>query len=558
MKSTPYLMLPLAALTVSMLSGCANLGALMGQNQPALSPAAKAAAEMPLEKDPVVNTQDTYLALVRQMQSKSLWYASIAHLDALDKQWGASSDSRLMRADALRQVGQFDDAAPIYQSLLGGAKDGAARYGLGRVAAEQGDFPKAAQQMELARMANPVDPRLLTDLGYAYLRARNLNAARLPLMQAAQLNPEDAQANVNLSLLMMVSGQSEQAEEFMRQRKLDAETRQAVKEQASQWLQGAKQAAAEPAPQATGRVINVSRSEAEQPRAAVAKTVAPAAIAEPEQEALSVKKSAPESEVAQAPVLAEARPHLPAAMPVTAIAALPAVQVVMPQSVNRASGGGQWMVSGNSFDAARPRHPGQTASSLPQTYAYAIPAPVPVAVEVSAAPVAAVARSLPTTSARHQEMSLSTPAAPRQQAQAPVPVAKPEPAAAVVPLAAETVEPKVAAPIGQAIAITQEHSAPSAPVRAVPAQRAEPGSQLPAPRQPTGPARSLQEGSVVMAAASPVTVRQVGSTGNKQMVQAMLPRGASANGLFFETPDEAASSKPTSATKAAPSERVWP
>ncbi|MDR0216237.1 MAG: tetratricopeptide repeat protein [Comamonas sp.] len=555
MKNTPYLMLPLAALTVSMLSGCANLGALMGQNQPALSPAAKAAAEMPLEKDPVVNTQDTYLALVRQMQSKSLWYASIAHLDALDKQWGASSDSRLMRADALRQVGQFDDAAPIYQSLLGGAKDGAARYGLGRVAAEQGDFPKAAQQMELARMANPVDPRLLTDLGYAYLRARNLNAARLPLMQAAQLNPEDAQANVNLSLLMMVSGQSEQAEEFMHQRKLDAETRQAVKEQASQWLQGAKQAAAEPAPQATGKVINVSRSEAAQPRAAVAKTVAPAAIAEPEQEALSVKKSAPESEVAQAPVLAEARLHLPAAMPVTAIAALPAAQVVMPQSVNRASGGGQWMVSGSSFDAVRPRHPGQTVSSLPQTYAYAIPAPVPVAAEVSAAPVAAVARSLPTTSARHQEMSLSTPAAPQQQAQAPVSVAKPEPAAAVVPLAAETAEPKVAAPIGQAIAITQEHSAP---VRAVPAQRAEPGSQPPAPRQPTGPARSLQEGSVVMAAASPVTVRQVGSTGNKQMVQAMLPRGASANGLFFETPDEAASSKPTSATKAAPSERVWP
>lgn len=289
MKNTPYLMLPLAALTVSMLSGCANLGALMGQNQPALSPAAKAAAEMPLEKDPVVNTQDTYLALVRQMQSKSLWYASIAHLDALDKQWGASSDSRLMRADALRQVGQLNEAAPIYQSLLGGAKDGAARYGLGRMAAEQGDFAKAAQQMELARMANPVDPRLLTDLGYAYLRARNLNAARLPLMQAAQLNPEDVQANVNLSLLMMVSGQREQAEEFMRQRKLDAETRQAVKEQASQWLQGAKQAAAEPAPQATGKVINLSRPDAERPQAAVAKTAASAAVAEPEQEAPAVK-----------------------------------------------------------------------------------------------------------------------------------------------------------------------------------------------------------------------------------------------------------------------------
>ena len=94
----------------------------------------------------------------------------------------------MLRADALRQVGQLSAAIPIYQGLLGSAKDGAARYGLGRVAAEQGDFRSAAQQMEQARMSNPVDSRLLTDLGYAYLRARDLNAARIPLMQAAQLH----------------------------------------------------------------------------------------------------------------------------------------------------------------------------------------------------------------------------------------------------------------------------------------------------------------------------------------------------------------------------------
>lgn len=566
MKNTPYLMLPLAALTVSMLSGCANLGALMGQNQPALSPAAKAAAEMPLEKDPVVNTQDTYLALVRQMQSKSLWYASIAHLDALDKQWGASSDSRLMRADALRQVGQLNEAAPIYQSLLGSAKDGAARYGLGRMAAEQGDFAKAAQQMELARMANPVDPRLLTDLGYAYLRARNLNAARLPLMQAAQLNPEDVQANVNLSLLMMVSGQREQAEEFMRQRKLDAETRQAVKEQASQWLQGAKQAVAEPVPQATGKVINLSRPDAERPQAAVAKTAAPAAVAEPEQEATAVKKSAPESEVAQAPVLADAQPHLPAVMPVAAIAVRPTAQVAMPQNVERVPGGGQWMVSGNSFDAARPRHPGQAVTSLPQTYAYAAPVsiraeqPAPVAVAALTAPAAAVAvaRSTPSTSVRLQDLDMAMTQSPQAQ-KAPVSAARSEPSSrAAVPPAKDVIEHRPSAPGGKATVVTQEHLAPAVPARSAPEQRAEPVSQPLAPRQPTGPARSLQEGSVVMAVASPAEVRQVGNAGNKQMVQAMLPRSASTAGLFFETPDEAASSKPTAAAKTTASERVWP
>ncbi len=568
MKNHPYLMLPLAALAVSMLSGCSNLGALMGQNQPALSPAAKAAAEMPLEKDPVVNTQDTYLALVRQMQSKSLWYASIAHLDALDKQWGASSDSRLLRADALRQVGQLNAAVPIYQGLLGSAKDGAARYGLGRISAEIGDYSKAAQQMEQARMANPVDPRLLTDLGYAYLRARDLNAARIPLMQAAQLNPEDAQANVNLSLFMMVSGQSAQAEEFMRQRKMDAQTQQAVKEQAAQWLQGAKQAAAEPAPQATGKVVNLSRPEAAQAQAAVVKTVAP--VAAPAQEAVqevpAAKKSVPEPERAQTPVVAVAQTSssepapvqasvqvsVPAAPPAAAAPLpLPAAQPMVAQSAERMPSGGQWMISGISFDSARPRYPGQFASSVSQGYAYAIPAPVQVApVAVAAvAPVQAVSAS-PTAAVPAIER-LNQPLVQKGYAPiAPVSVAKVAPAAVMQEAPAKVQEPKPAAPV-RAMEVTQE-------VPAKPVQRAEPVQQPVAPRQPTGPARSLQDGSVVMAVASPAVVRQVDGSGSKQAVQAMLPRRASSGGLFFETPDEPASSKPAAATKSSSPERVWP
>ena len=588
MKNTPYLMLPLAALAVSVLSGCSNLGALVGQNQPALSPAAKAAAEMPLEKDPVVNTQETYLALVRQMQSKSLWYASIAHLDALDKQWGASSDSRLLRADALRQVGQLNAAVPIYQGLLGSGQDGAARYGLGRVAAELGDFPRAAQQMEQARAANPVDSRLLTDLGYAYLRARDLNAARLPLMQAAQLNPEDAQANVNLSLFMMVSGQGAQAEEFMRQRKLDAQTQQAVKEQANQWLQGAKQAAAEPAPQAaTGKVVNLSRPEAEPPQAAVVKAAAPApaavpaAVTESVQEVPPAKKPVPEPERAQTPVLAAAQPQ--AAVPASPVQPAPtpvmaSVQPMAPQSVERAPSGGQWMVSGSSFDSARPRHPGQFTSSVPQTYAYAAPAPVQIAPAAPAsvavavaepAAVVAVARQVSVMPSPKVDAELNMPVAQKQSTPvAPASVAKvmPPPAAVVaVPAVPQVAEPKLAPPASKAIAVTQEPQRVTAPVQVVPVQRAEPAlppvQQPVVPRQPTGPARSLQEGAVVMAAASPAptatSVRQVGSVGHKQTVQAMLPRNASAGGLFFETPDEAAS-KPVPAAKANTPERMWP
>lgn len=556
-KESRYLMLPLAAATMALLSGCSSLGNLLGPNQPMLSPAAKAAADRPLEKEAVVDTQDTYLSLVKQMQSKSLWYASIAHLDALDKQWGASSDSRLLRADALRQVGQLGAAIPIYQSLLGSAKDGAARYGLGRVAAEQGDFRSAAQQMEQARMSNPVDSRLLTDLGYAYLRAHDLNAARIPLMQAAQLNPEDAQANVNLSLFMMVSGQSAQAEEFMRQRKLDAQTQQLVKEQAGQWLRAASLAAAKPAEAATGKVVNLSRPEVKTAPEAVASSGKSAEAPEPAavQEVPAAKKPAPEPEAAQAPVVVvkapgsvSSRSHVP-----QTLLPLPQAQPMVAQSVERASGGGQWMVSGGSFDAGRPRHPGQGASPLmpaaAQTYAYAPPVPV----QAMDAPVnVAVTASLERISeSKQSEINVD------KAQQAPVSIAKtappPEASVATASQSAKQEMPKPAQPL-----LTEAMPAKVQQTRPATALQAEPAPQPVISRQPVRPTRSVPDAAVVMAAANPVAVRQSGESGGKQAVQAMLPQRAAAGGLFFETPDEDAGSKPAASAKKGAPERAWP
>lgn len=555
-KESRYLMLPLAVATMALLSGCSSMGNLLGQSQPVLSPAAKAAADRPLEKEAVVDTQDTYLSLVKQMQSKSLWYASIAHLDALDKQWGASSDSRLLRADALRQVGQLSAAIPIYQGLLGSAKDGAARYGLGRVAAEQGDFRSAAQQMEQARMSNPVDSRLLTDLGYAYLRARDLNAARIPLMQAAQLNPEDAQVNVNLSLFMMVSGQGAQAEEFMRQRKLDAQTQQLVKEQAGEWLRTASLAAAKPAAAATGKVVNLSRPEVKTAPEAVASSGKSAEVPEPAavQEVPAAKKPVPEPEAAKAPVVVvkaaesvPSRSHVP-----QPLLPLPQNQLVA-RSVERAPSGGQWMVSGGSFDAGRPRHPGQGASQFvpaaPQTYAYAPPAPV----QAIAAPVD-VAASAPLEMI--SESKLPEVAVDKAQ-QAPVSIAKVAPplgaAVATASRSAKQETPKPAQPL-----LTEAMPAKLQQTPPAPASQAEPAVQPVIARQPVRPTRSMPEAAVVMAAAHPAAVRQAGESGGKQAVQAMLPQRAAAGGLFFETPDEDAGSKPAASAKKSAPERAWP
>lgn len=548
-----YMMLPMAVATMAMLSGCSSMSNLLGQSQPVLSPAAKAAADRPLEKEAVVDTQDTYLSLVKQMQSKSLWYASIAHLDALDKQWGASSDSRLLRADALRQVGQLSAAIPIYQGLLGSAKDGAARYGLGRVAAEQGDFRSAALQMEQARMSNPVDSRLLTDLGYAYLRARDLNAARIPLMQAAQLNPEDAQASVNLSLFMMVSGQGAQAEEFMRQRKLDAQTQQLVKEQAGEWLRTASLAAAKPAAAATGKVVNLSRPEVKTAPEAVASSGKSAEVPEPAavQEVPTAKKPAPEPEAAKAPVVvvkaAESVPSRTAPLP------LPQAQPMVARNVERAPSGGQWMVSGGSFDAGRPRHPGQGGSQFvpaaPQTYAYA--PPVPVQARAAPVDVAAFAKLERISESKKSEMAIF------KAQKASISIAKvAPPLEAAVATASQSAKQETLKPAQPLL--TEAMPAKLQQTQPEPASQAEPAVQPVIARQPVRPTRSMPEAAVVMAAANPVAVRQSGESGGKQAVQAMLPQRAAAGGLFFETPDEDAGSKPVASAKKSAPERAWP
>ena len=550
-KESRYLMLPLAAATMALLSGCSSMGNLLGQSQPVLSPAAKAAADRPLEKEAVVDTQDTYLSLVKQMQSKSLWYASIAHLDALDKQWGASSDSRLLRADALRQVGQLSAAIPIYQGLLGSAKEGAARYGLGRVAAEQGDFRSAAQQMEQARMSNPVDSRLLTDLGYAYLRAHDLNAARIPLMQAAQLNPEDAQVNVNLSLFMMVSGQSAQAEEFMRQRKLDAQTQQLVKEQAGEWLRTASLAAAKPAAAATGKVVNLSRPDVKTAPEAVASSGKSAEVPEPAavQEVPAAKKPVPEPEAAKAPVVVvKAAESVP-----SHTAPLPQAQPMVARNVERAPSGGQWMVSGGSFDAGRPRHPGQGASQFvpaaPQAYAYA--PPVPVQARAAPVDVAATAPLERISESKYPEVAIF------KAQQAPVSIATvAPPLEAAVATASQSAKQETSKPAQPLL--TEAMPAKLQQTQPAPASQAEPAVQPVIARQPVRPTRSMPEAAVVMAAAHPVAVRQAGESGGKQAVQAMLPQRAAAGGLFFETPDEDAGSKPAASPKKSAPERAWP
>lgn len=181
-----------------------------------------------------VDTQATYLKLVDQMQKEDLWFASLAHIDALEQRWGVSPESTRTRAEALRQTGQAAPAEAAYKRLLGTPLESAGYRGLGLLAGMRGNYADAVQMLAQAQRRTPTDALLLSDLGYAHLRAGQMEEARLPLMQALQLRPDSTQAQANLALYLEVTDQRDQATALMDANRMSDATRLAVREAARQ------------------------------------------------------------------------------------------------------------------------------------------------------------------------------------------------------------------------------------------------------------------------------------------------------------------------------------
>lgn len=181
-----------------------------------------------------IDTQATYLKLVDQMQQEGLWFASLAHIDALEQRWGISPDSTRARAEALRHAGQPLQSEAAYRKLIGTPLEAAGYRGLGLLAGARGDYPEAVRMLKQAQQRNPTDALLLNDLGYASLRAGFIDDARLPLMQALQLKPDNPQAQANLAMYLEVTQQREQAIALMDANKIPATTRVAIRDAARQ------------------------------------------------------------------------------------------------------------------------------------------------------------------------------------------------------------------------------------------------------------------------------------------------------------------------------------
>jgi Flp pilus assembly protein TadD len=195
--------------------------------------AERAAMAQQANKDPAPDTPGMYLGLIDQMQSQGLYFASLAHIDAYEKQYGVSPDTILLRADALRMTDQPEAAATAYGQLLKTPLATRGYRGLGLIAGAAGDFARAAQELRQAAQLAPTDAVTLSDLGYAKLRDGDVNGARVPLMKAAELDQNNPKIVSNMVLYLLANGDQAQALAVMNQQKFTPDVRAAIRSDAA-------------------------------------------------------------------------------------------------------------------------------------------------------------------------------------------------------------------------------------------------------------------------------------------------------------------------------------
>jgi Flp pilus assembly protein TadD len=225
------------AAAVLLLGACASKDSGYGVSAQTERAALLQAAD---QKQAVPDTPAMYLGLIQRMQTQGLYYASLAHIDAYDKQYGASPDSILLRADALRMTDQPAASAAAYTQLLKTPLAARGYRGLGLLAGAAGDFERAVQALAQASELAPTDASVQSDLAYALLRSGDVVGARVPLMKAAELDQRNPKIVSNLALYLLAAGRAQDAQRLMTQQRLPADIRNDINSDAARVIAAAR------------------------------------------------------------------------------------------------------------------------------------------------------------------------------------------------------------------------------------------------------------------------------------------------------------------------------
>lgn len=166
---------------------------------------------------------DIHLELIRGMLDKGQYYAALAHIQDEQRTLGKHNVRlRLLKADALRQLGRDAKARTLYLSLKGTAMRGQAEHGLGLLYAKQGNLKAAIKSLHEAAADLPTNVDIRNDLGYALLQAGLYSQAMPQLSTAAELAPDQLRSRKNLIILMYLMGNPRAARKLAHRSGLDA------------------------------------------------------------------------------------------------------------------------------------------------------------------------------------------------------------------------------------------------------------------------------------------------------------------------------------------------
>ncbi len=218
--------------------------------------------------------------MLEETQKQGRYFASLAYADSMEKEYGSDPEVRVLRAEALRQTGQLEQAAQTFNSLLNTPVAGRAYQGLGLIAGSQEHFEQAAHYLKQAAQLDPTNAVVQSDLAYAYLRSGQPQGARLALGKAAELAPDNPKILSNMALYLLVSQETQRATFVMQQAGMDEATQQAIAQIAQQIGQELEQLHASQQLQKQQELRMAAAAKNEQARAqAVALSPAPSAAA---------------------------------------------------------------------------------------------------------------------------------------------------------------------------------------------------------------------------------------------------------------------------------------
>ncbi|MGU9859684.1 tetratricopeptide repeat protein [Pseudomonas sp. LF245] len=190
----------IAACSVLLMSGCANMGQTPWSGVAGASSCSKPSSD-----------QELSLNLADDLANDGKLHASLANLQNLADNL---PQVRLRKAKVYRLLGR-SEAEPMYRSLLGTCLAAEGEHGLGQLAVARGDNGQALEHLQRAAKLSPTDEKIRNDLGVVYLNQLRMEDARFEFLTAMELNQSNSLAAVNMVTLLIYQNNWKQASQFV-------------------------------------------------------------------------------------------------------------------------------------------------------------------------------------------------------------------------------------------------------------------------------------------------------------------------------------------------------